>query len=250
MEHYLLYGLVTLIFSTFFAMGGVGSAVALVSIFPMMGMEFTLAKTLALFVNTSSMISTSVMNFKRGVLDWRFAMPLVLSLLVATPLGAWSSQFVDPAWSRLLLAVFLLVSATMLIVGKPKPRSAKSNHRGLMVLIGLGVGVISGMIGVGGGALIMPLLILLGFDPKKAAYTVSFVIPFSTLGSFLTYLQFVHLDYILLLVVAVAAVIGGYLGGRIMHYRLSQDHVRKLIAVLLLVMAVKIILANAGALFH
>jgi len=243
MEHYLLYGVVTLFFSTLFAMGGVGSAVALVSVFPMMGMGFTLAKTLALFVNTTSMISTSVMNFRRGVLDWKFAMPLVIALLISTPLGAWGSQYVDQRFLKLLLAAFLLVSATLLLFGKPKPRASES-HKLTMFLIGAVVGVISGMIGVGGGALIMPLLMMLGHDPKKAAYAVSFIIPFSTLGSFVTYLQFVQMDYLLLGVVAVAAVAGGYLGGRIMHFKMSQAQIKKLIAIFLYVMAVKIVIRS------
>ena len=58
----------------------------------------------------------------------------------------------------------------------------------------------------------MPLLILLGFDAKKAAYAISFVIPFSTLGAFATYISFVNMDWVLLGVVSVAAIIGGYLG--------------------------------------
>ncbi|MCF6172432.1 MAG: hypothetical protein L3J44_01370 [Campylobacteraceae bacterium] len=66
----------------------------------------------------------------------------------------------------------------------------------------------------------MPLLILLGFDAKKAAYGVSFVIPFSSFGAFLTYLQFVKMDWFLLVDVTVAALIGGYLGGKIMHFKL------------------------------
>lgn len=243
MEHYLLYGIVTLFFSTLFAMGGVGSAVALVSVFPMMGMGFTLAKTLALFINTSTMISTSIMNFRRGVLDWKFAMPLVVALLISTPLGAWGSQFVDQGSLKLLLAGFLIVSATLLLFGKPKPRVTDGNTLA-MFLIGVVVGIVSGMIGVGGGALIMPLLIMLGYDAKKAAYAVSFVIPFSTMGSFVTYLQFVQMDYTLLLVVAVAAVLGGYLGGRIMHFKMSQAQIKKLIALFLLVMAIKIIMRS------
>ena len=54
MEHYVIYFFITLFFSAFFAMGGVGSAIALVSIFPMLGLNFNLTRALALFVNTSS----------------------------------------------------------------------------------------------------------------------------------------------------------------------------------------------------
>ena len=98
------------------------------------------------------------------------------------------------------------------------------------------------MLGIGGGALIMPLLVLLGFNAKKAAYAVSFVIPFSSLGAFVTYLQFVKMDWILLADVTVAALIGGYIGGKIMHFKLSQAHVKKLIGVVLYLIAIKMII--------
>ena len=95
--------------------------------------------------------------------------------------------------------------------------------------------------GSAGGALIIPLLVLLGFEPKKAAYTVSFVVPFSSLGAFGTYLQFVEMDWVLLGGVTLAAIIGGWLGNRIMHYRLTERQVKQLIAVVLFLLAAKLL---------
>jgi len=88
---------------------------------------------------------------------------------------------------------------------------------------------------------VLNILILLGFEPKKAAYAVSFVIPFSSLGAFFTYLHFIDMDWTLLAVVTMAAFIGGILGNRIMHYRLTDKQVKKLIAVVLYILAAKLI---------
>ena len=241
MNDYIVYFMITLFFSSFFAMGGVGSAIALVSIFPMLGQSFNLSRALALFVNTSSTFSSSVMNFYRGVLDFKFAMPLVIAVLISTPMGAYLSQFVNHKILMWMLIAFLLISATLMLFYK---REAKTSYTKTWVLyaIGLGVGIISGMLGVGGGALIMPLLVLLGFDAKKAAYAVSFVIPFSSFGAFVTYLQFVKMDWLLLADVTVAALIGGYIGGKIMHFKLSHASVKKLIGVVLYLIAIKMII--------
>ena len=227
-------------FSTLFAMGGVGSAVVLVSIFPMMGQSFNMAKALALFVNTSSMITASVMNFYRGVLDFKFIFPLVVSVMIATPLGAILSQYINQNYLKWMLVIFLFVSASLLIFGK-KEQKAHSFGSWILYLIGFSVGLVSSMIGVGGGSLIMPLLILLGYDAKKAAYGVSFVIPFSTFGAFLTYLQFVDMDWLLLASVTVGALIGGYIGSKVMHFKLSQSDIKKLIGVVLYLVAIKMI---------
>jgi len=238
--YYSSYFGLTLVFSTIFAMGGVGSAVALVPLFNMFGMPLNLSKAIGLFINSSSTITASAMNFFRGVLDFRFAMPLVISILIATPIGAWFSQYVPKLVIEWMLTIFIIIAAFLLFYTK---REAKFNYTKTWILyvIGGSVGILSGLIGVGGGSLIMPLLILLGYDAKKAAYAVSFVIPFSTLGAFFTYLSFVQMDWILLGVVSVAAIIGGYLGDFIMHYKLTPAQVKKLIAVILLILAVKML---------
>ena len=243
--HYGIYFFLTLALSTLFSMGGVGSAIGLVPIFSMMGMPLNLAKAIGLFINSASTITASFMNFFRGVLDIKFALPLIISIMVATPIGAWMSQYVQKEIVEWILVAFLLVSAFLLIFSNRETKVVYDKAWILYVIGGV-VGIISGTIGVGGGSLIMPLLILLGFDAKKAAYAISFVIPFSTLGAFATYLSFVHMDWILLGVVTVAAIIGGYIGDFIMHYRLSSKQIKKLIAVVLLLLAAKMIYKLLG----
>ena len=243
--HYALYFFLTLLFSTLFAMGGVGSAIGLVPIFSMMGMPLNLAKATGLFINSASTITASVMNFFRGVLDIKFTLPLIIAILIATPIGAWLSQYIRKEIVEWILVAFLIVSALLLLFSKRETKVVYDKPW-ILFLIGGSVGVISGLIGVGGGALMMPLLILLGFDAKKTAYAISFVIPFSSLGAFATYLSFIDMDWVLLGVVTLAAIIGGYLGDFIMHYRFSAAQVKKLIAVILLLLAAKMIYQLLG----
>jgi len=243
--HYGIYFILTLVLSTLFAMGGVGSAIVLVPTFNMMGLPLNLAKAIGLFINTSSTITASIMNFFRGVLDIKFATPLIVAILIATPMGAWSSKYIPVEIVKWVLVAFLITASILLLYTKRETKVVYDKSW-ILFLIGFVVGVISGMIGVGGGALIMPLLILLGFDAKKAAYAVSFIIPFSSLGAFFTYLSFVKMDWILLSVVTVAAIIGGYLGDKIMHYKLNSNQVKKLIAILLLILAIKMIIGLLG----
>jgi uncharacterized membrane protein YfcA len=89
----------------------------------------------------------------------------------------------------------------------------------------------------------MPLLIMLGFDAKKLAVAMSFVIPFSTFSAFLTYLSIVKMDWILLSVATVAAILGGIIGNHIMHYKLNQQHIKKIIGIMLYLIALKMLLS-------
>lgn len=235
---YAIYFFLTLGFSTLFSMGGVGSAIGLVPIFSMMEMPINLAKAVGLFINSASTITASLMNFFRGVLDIKFALPLIISVIMTTPIGAWMSQYIQKEIVEWALVIFLIVSVFLLIFTKRETKVVY-DKKWILYLMGGFVGLISGTIGVGGGSLLMPLLILLGFDPKKAAYAISLVIPFSTLGAFVTYLSFVDMNWILLGVVTVAAIIGGYIGDYLMHYRLNARQVKKLIAVVLFLLATK-----------
>jgi len=224
--------------STFFSMGGTGSGIALIPLLHLLGIDFNPAKAVGLFAGFSTTVTSTVMNIRRRVLEVRYALPLALTLPLFASLGAQLSRFADPSFVKLLFALFLVFSASMMLFFKKRAR-VHMTRSWVLACLGAGVGTLAGLLGVGGGNLLLPILILLGFDPKKAAVTVSFVIPFSALSSFLSYTSFVSMDWALLGVCSLGAVAGGYLGNHIMHVRLSPQQIRKGIAVLLYLLALK-----------
>ncbi len=238
---YAEYFAIVLLVSSFFAMGGVGSAVALVPLFDFLGLGFLLGKTIALFINTATTMTATYMNAKRGALDVRFAMPLVLTSVVTAPLGAYSSKYIHVTYTKYAFVVFLFFSATMMLVKKKE--AVRYQQRWILYMVGAVVGFVSGLLGVGGGALVMPIMIMLGYDAKKMAVAVSFMIPFSTFSAFLSYSSFVTIDYVLLGITAGAAVIGGLIGNRIMHYKLDAGQIKKIIALLLYLIGFKMLYA-------
>jgi uncharacterized membrane protein YfcA len=76
-------------------MGGAGAGVAIIPIFNFMGLDFTLAKAIGLFGGASTTITSSVMNIKRKVVDYKFVFPIASMMLLFAPLGAYSSSFID-----------------------------------------------------------------------------------------------------------------------------------------------------------
>ncbi len=233
--------LIATILSAFFALGGVGSAVALIPVLHWMGIDFNFSKAIGLFVNTSTTVTATIMNIKRKVLDIKFALPLAVSLAAFAPVGAMYSKHIPVHEVKWFFALFLFFSGSMILFGK-KEQKFHYNKQWVMILIGAVVGFISGLLGIGGGALLMPVLILLGFDAKKLAVTLSFVIPFSTFAAFLTYMSFVKFDWIILGVAAAGAILGGYIGNYFMHFKLEQHHIKKIIGILLYIIAIKMII--------
>ena len=240
MEELLLFGSITLILSVIFSMGGAGAGVAVIPIFNFLGLDFTLAKAIGLFGGASTTITSSVMNIKRKVLDFKFVAPLAVMMLLFAPVGAYSSRFIDEDIVKFMFMIMLFYSASMMMFGKKKA-VVHVNGKAPLFLVGGVVGYLAGLLGVGGGNILIPLLVLLGFEPKSVARAVSFVVPFSALGSFFTYASYTTIDYTLLAVVSICAIVGGYVGNYLMHFKLEQNQIKKLMAVILYMLAFKLL---------
>jgi len=221
-------------------MGGAGSGVALIPILNFLGLDFTVAKAVGLFAGASTTITSSIMNIKRKVVEYGFVFPIASMMMIFAPLGAYSSTFIDQEVVKFGFMLMLFYSATMMMFGKKKA-IFHERKKAVLFFVGAGVGFLAGVLGVGGGNILIPLLALLGFEPKKVAVAVSFVVPFSALGSFFTYASIVKLDWVLLFVVALSAVVGGYIGNYMMHFKLSQKDIKKLMAVILYFLAIKLL---------
>jgi uncharacterized membrane protein YfcA len=221
-------------------MGGTGSGIALIPILSFLGLDFTVAKAVGLFAGASTTITSSIMNLKRKVLDFKFVWPIAAMMLIFAPLGAYCSKFLNDDIVKFLFMLLLFYSASMMLFGKKKPLIDAAGKTTLF-LVGTVIGFLAGLLGVGGGNILIPFLIFLGFEPKKVAIAVSFVVPFSALGSFFAYASYVLLDWTLLACISVAAISGGYIGNYLMYYKLDQRDIKKVMALILYLLAFKLL---------
>ncbi|KUH32893.1 permease [Thermococcus celericrescens] len=229
------------VLSVVFSIGGVGSAIAIVPVMGWLGIPLMSAKPTGLFINTLSMLSATVRNLKAGKLDVRFGLPILLLATLMAPVGAYSGKFVPHRAVLVVFVGFLLYSGTMMLFFRPKARgSGKGTVEG--ILIGGIAGFLGGLLGVGGGGIISPALILLGHEPKKVAATTALVVFFSSFSGFLTYWGMGTLDWSLLLWVSVPAIAGGWFGTHLMHSKMSSEHVKKVIGAIMYVIAIKTLL--------
>ena len=102
-------------------------------------------------------------------------------------------------------------------------------------------GLLSGLLGIGGGGVISPLMLMLGINTKIIATITAFVVPFSSFSGFLTYWSMGQVDWRLMIIISLAGVAGAGLGTMFMHKRLNPGSVKKILAVILLFMALKMI---------
>jgi uncharacterized membrane protein YfcA len=112
----------------------------------------------------------------------------------------------------------------------------------LLILVGIAAGMLSGMVGVGGGIIIVPaLVLLLGFTQKSAQGTSlgMLMLPVGILGV-LQYYKQGHVDIKVVLIIGLGFILGSLFGSKI-ALGMSDDKVKKVFAVVLILIALKMI---------
>ncbi|MEA3523018.1 MAG: sulfite exporter TauE/SafE family protein [Campylobacterota bacterium] len=242
MIEYALYFFITVILSSIFAIAGLGSAVALVPTLNIAGLSFELARVSGLFVNSITTITTSILNLKKQLFDMNFVAPLVVSSVIFAYIGAKVSLMLDVEIVKTVFGITLLIIASMILFFKKPENQNFQGSKNILIFAGSIGGLFSGFLGIGGGSIISPILLLFGYDMKKIAIGISFVIPFSSIVAFGSYASVLDLDYALLAVVGIGAYIGGIIGNYILHFKISAQTIKKILAIALYIIAIKILI--------
>lgn len=107
--------------------------------------------------------------------------------------------------------------------------------------IGGFAGFIGGLLGIGGGNIIVPLLIIVGFDPKKASATTCFIVIFTSFFGFLGFATLGNVNWTFLGITLVACISATLLGAYLMTAKLNQGQVNYVIGGVLFAAAAKMV---------
>jgi len=240
----LLAGLITFAFTGLLTIAGVGAAFILIPVFLALGVELHTAMATALLLNAVAMAVASVNFVRKGLVVWKVALPMVVVASALSPLGALVSQGLERNLLLWLLVGFLLFAAGMMLFYQPRVRAAQSSRAALLgvgLVVGGLAGFLGGLLGVGGGNIVVPALVALGFDPKKASASTSFVVIFSSLAGFFGHMSLAGMDSSLLGWTAAGSAAGAVLGSWLMTDKLKGRQVKVLIGVVLLAIAAKMV---------
>ncbi|MBZ4402229.1 sulfite exporter TauE/SafE family protein [Myxococcus sp. AS-1-15] len=214
------------------------------------GAKESIAMGLAV-VGVTSLVGAAS-HWRKGNVRFRAALLFALVAMAGTYGGARLSALLSGATQLLLFAAVMLVSAFFMFRnGRRDAASAPSPHKApvpVMVLAALGVGGLTGLVGVGGGFLIVPALVLLvGLPMKQAVGTSLLVIALNSLVGFAGYLGHVEVPWGALGVFTAIAVAGILTGTWASHF-VSQATLKTAFSGLLVVMGVFILVKNREAL--
>lgn len=191
---------------------------------------------------------------RRSLVDWRNVVLFGIPGMVGTYGGAWSSHFVSEAFQLALFALVMLLAAGMMFRcsgNKSLEEQDKHVHpRWQILLEGFAVGILTGLVGVGGGFLVVPALAILGGLPMRLAVGTSLVIiGLKSLSGFYKYLGVLaesneHVNFstiaIFLAVGAVGTLLGSYWSARI-----AQQQLKRGFAIFLVVMGIFVLWQEA-----
>jgi uncharacterized membrane protein YfcA len=215
-------------------------------------MHYAVGTSLATIIPTS--ISSLLSHQRRSSVQWAVVRSMVPGILLGALASAWLAKQMSSAEMALVFAVFvLLVAAKLLLGAKPSP------YRQLPGAIGLGVagsliGLVSALLGIGGGTLTVPFLLWNQVDIRLAVGTAATIgLPIAiagTLGFIVSGLDapaqpgynsgFIYWPAVA--GVVLASVPMAPVGARLAHY-LPRATLQRVFALLLVVVAVKMIVA-------
>lgn len=241
---YAVNAVVVFLSSGVMAMAGLGAAFLFVPLFYYMGVPLAQATAAALLLNVVSLLFAAINYWRAGLINWRVGLPVLVTAVVLAPLGARLTAYVDRQLLLGLFAAFLVFAGAMMLYYRPKPRAralATGVQLGAGTAVGSTAGFLGGLLGVGGGNFILPVLNWLGLDAKVAAGTTALIVVFSSFSGFLGHATLGGLDPLFIGLMALMAASGSIAGSQLMKTRLSSAQLKRIIGSLLWVIAAKMI---------
>jgi len=229
---------------------GLGGGMIYVPVLKWAGFDVkSVAIPLGLLLNGLNTLLALIPYSRKKLVDWKGGMAMALAALVFAPIGAYASQFVPVKALLLLFAAAVFAAAVRMVFFAKNPEPEQMMPLKKRSIIGGGVGAFAGfmggMLGLGGGFIIAPILMWMGYKTKQAAATTAFVVTFSSFSGYLGHMAEGHFNWTLTIIVVIAVIIGSQLGGSFMSGKAKPKWVKSLYAVVLFAVSIKMILGVA-----
>ena len=244
---YLIVSLIILASSFLFSMLGLGGALIYVPVLKWAGFPVKeVAIPLALLLNGLTTLIALIAYFKNKLVDVKGGLAMTISAFLFAPVGAIVSDKLPVDFLLILFSIAVLAAAArMLLMSRmPEPKQVMSFKKRAIIgaIIGGFAGFMAGLLGIGGGFIMAPLLMWMGYETKKAAATSAFAVTFSSFSGFLGHVSQGHFEVTLTIVLSAAVIIGALLGSNFLVNKAKTSRIKQIFAVVLLAIAIKIII--------
>lgn len=248
------FGLALLIGMTLGMLGGGGSILTVPVFVYVMGFEAKDAIAMSLpVVGTTSLVG-AIGHWRAGNLDWRAVAAFAPLAMVGAVGGARLAALVSGTFQLVLLAVVMIGAGLLMLGDRTRPADERGSagpageaRRLVLAAAGLAVGVLTGLVGVGGGFLIVPALVLLaGVSMRRAVGASLVVISLSTLSGLAGYQGEATISWRVVAIFTAMAMIGAVAGSRAARH-VPPRVLRRSFGALVLALAAFILFENRAA---
>jgi uncharacterized membrane protein YfcA len=223
-----------------YAMVGHGGASGYLALMGVLGFAPEVMRPTALILNICVSLIAFVQFSAAGHFRWKLFWPFALASVPFAFIGGRIG--LDPLWYKRVLALCIIVAALRLfgVFGQGQ-RALREVPLGIALAVGAFIGGLSGMLGIGGGILLSPVLLLCAWADAKEAAAVSalFILVNSIAGLAGMSVQALHVDRDMLIWSA-TAIVGGLLGSFIGARRAPEPRLRQALGAVLLLASIKL----------
>jgi uncharacterized membrane protein YfcA len=199
-------------------------------------------------------VIVSCMAFLSYIKAQYFSPKLSLPFLSSIPFAFYTGQMILPQKTITIIFIITLFAASAALLTSKRTtknqqesetkRSTNLNYIKMAIIgipIGALLGSVAGLVGIGGGIWLSPLLILTGLaNPKQSAATASLFILTNSISGFAAHSISKPLDLYFLLPLACVVLAGGIIGSRLGAFRFDHDKIRMIIGAIVAVAAINL----------
>jgi uncharacterized membrane protein YfcA len=227
-------------------LGGGGSILTVPALVYLVGQSPQAAVMTSLAIVGANSMVGAVFHHREGKLNWRVAFLFGGTGMIAAYFAAGISKQLSPIWLLIAFAVLMLIVGSLMFFQKERPDqlSQISPKWWISSTAGVGVGLLTGILGVGGGFLIVPALVMLvGLPMDQAVATSLVIIVANSFAGLMGHLSTGTIDVSLTVIFILAGIVGTLLGTRLAH-RLSAQWLRHIFALFVIILGIFLLIDN------
>lgn len=211
-----------------------------------------------------SSLSSTLAYRKQKRIDIKSGLLFLIGSVPGSLLGTYVNSLLNTERFNLYFGVFLISISIFLFISSKIKKQAKEKHKGvirtytnedgeaytysyslpLAIILSVAIGFISGLFGIGGGVILVPMMaFLFRFPPQLAIATSMFVVMFTTIGSSFSYIMIGAVNFFYVILLIPGAWVGGKIGAYI-NQKLKTETIAIILRFTLLLYGIKTVLES------
>lgn len=232
-------------------LGGGGSLLTVPALVYLVGQTPQAAVTTSLAIVGANSMVGAMFHSSHGHLDWKVALVFGGAGMFISYLSANISRHISPELLLVAFAFLMIGIGIMLLVRRTNKEELEYVARPMWLIFASGsiVGLLTGILGVGGGFLVVPALVMLvGLPVQMAIGTSLIIIAMNSIAGFLGHIGTGSMDWMVTLIFTAAGLLGTFSGMKLSR-RLSSSKLQKAFAVFVIGLAIFLLVDNLSKLF-